>query len=95
MLLLAIICSGILCDGFSPVSLHHGSCSVSSTSLYDSKSSEIQNKMKAQMEKLQERDRSSSPISPDVSAFSSSSCDCDVKKDTLMLTKSVMILIGS
>jgi hypothetical protein len=73
MLLLAVLCALIpLCDGFSPTALYNkrsGSCTASHTLLFDNKSSDIQNKMKAQMEKLQERDRTSSPISSDVSVY--------------------------
>ena len=77
MLLLAVLGALIpLCDGFSPTSLYNkrnGSCTASHTLLFDNKSSDIQNKMKAQMEKLQERDRTSSPISSDVSVYSCTS----------------------
>ncbi|KAL3773605.1 hypothetical protein ACHAWO_010801 [Cyclotella atomus] len=64
---MALIASIQRCDGFSTTSLHkrNDSCSVSSTALFDNKSSDIQKKMAMQMEKLHERDRGSSPISAD------------------------------
>jgi hypothetical protein len=58
-------------DGFSRPSIYRPTrgFSTSTTSLFDSNtSSDIQQKLKVQMEKLQERDRGSSPISSDVSA---------------------------
>ena len=47
---------------------YHNGDKITSTSLYLS-SSDIQAKLKAQMAKLQERDRASVAISPDVSLF--------------------------
>jgi hypothetical protein len=41
---------------------------ISSTARFQAKSSDIQEKLKAQMEKLQERDRRSFAVSSDVSA---------------------------
>jgi hypothetical protein len=58
-------------DAFSP-SLHNDLIQrfpVSSISLFDARSSDIQEKLKAQMEKLQERDRRSCAVSSDVSSL--------------------------